>query len=191
MKRLRRAFLVGDSPDVAPRLLNKLLVVGECVGRITEVEAYRSDDPASHTYRGRTARNAVMFGPAGHLYVYFTYGMHFCANVVTGEVDNGQAVLLRAVEPIDGVEQMRARRGRDRNVADGPAKLCQAFGIDRAMNGVDLITDEVAGLYDDGVAPPQDLAGTPRVGIRVGTDRFWRWAIVPARHVASQRIPAP
>jgi DNA-3-methyladenine glycosylase len=181
MKRLSRAFLEADSPEVAPRLLNKLLVVGECVGRITEVEAYRSDDPASHTFRGLTPRNAVMFGPAGHLYVYFTYGMHFCANVVTSHEGDGQAVLLRAVEPIAGIELMKARRGRDRHIADGPGKLCQAFGIDRAMNGIDLITADNAGLFDDDVMPPAGLAGTPRIGIRVGTDRLWRWAIQPER----------
>jgi len=131
MKRVSRRWLAGDAPDIAPGLLGKLLVVGECVGRISEVEAYTGDDPASHSYRGRTARNEVMFGPAGHLYVYFTYGMHFCCNVVTGKVGESQAVLLRAVVPVAGIETMIRRRGRDRNIADGPGKLCQAFGIDR------------------------------------------------------------
>lgn len=156
-------------------MLNKLLVHGECIGRIVEVEAYRQDDPASHTFRGRTERNAVMFGPAGHLYVYFTYGMHFCANVVTGPEGVGSAVLLRAVEPVAGIDLMTSRRGGRRQLADGPAKLCQAFGIDRDHDGVDLLTGAGVGLYDDGVPPPTDPRVGPRVGITKAVDVPWRW----------------
>ena len=110
-RRLDRAFYRRDALEVAPELLDKVLVVGGCAGRIVEVEAYRPDDPASHAFRGRTARNATMFGPGGLLYVYFTYGMYYCANVVTGAEGDGQAVLLRAVLPYRGIEVMRKRRG--------------------------------------------------------------------------------
>ena len=175
MRRVSRRLLAGDAPDVAPALLNKLLVHGECVGRIVEVEAYREDDPASHTFRGRTPRNAVMFGPAGHMYVYFTYGMHFCANVVTGVEGVGSAVLLRAVEPIAGIDLMSMRRGGSRQLADGPAKLCQAFGIDRGHDGADLLSGDGIGLYDDGVAPPTNPRVGPRVGITKAVDVPWRW----------------
>jgi DNA-3-methyladenine glycosylase len=187
-QRVRREFFARDSPDVAPQLLNKVLVVGGCAGRIVEVEAYMSDDPASHCFRGRTPRNAVMYGPAGHLYVYFTYGMHHCVNIVTGDVDDGQAVLLRAVVPLLGIDQMVRRRGRDRHISDGPGKLCQAFGIDMAMNGTDVCAatsgDPFVAVYDDGVAPPRDLAGGPRIGISVATDVPWRWVApqTPANH---------
>jgi DNA-3-methyladenine glycosylase len=175
VRRVTRRLLAGDAPDVAPLLLNKLLVHGECIGRIIEVEAYREDDPASHTFRGRTPRNAVMFGPAGHLYVYFTYGMHFCANIVTGPEGVGAAVLLRAVEPVAGVDLMSARRGGRRQLADGPAKLCQAFGIGRDHDGIDLLTGDGVGLYDDGVPPPTDPRVGPRVGITRAVDVPWRW----------------
>lgn len=179
--RLGRSFYERDSPDVAPELLNKVLVAGECAGRIVEVEAYRSDDPASHTYRGRSARNASMWGPGGGLYVYFTYGMHFCANVVTGAEGDGQAVLLRAVVPERGIEVMRARRrGRpDRILADGPAKLCQAFGLDRRHDGTDLLLDPALTIVDDGTPPPADPVVTPRIGISVATDVPWRWLVPP------------
>ena len=152
-------------------------MAGPCAGRIVEVEAYRSDDPASHSFRGPTARNAVMFGPAGHLYVYFTYGMHFCANVVAATEGDAQAVLLRAVQPLRGVELMRRRRGGrpDAILTDGPAKLCQAFGIDRRQDGVDLCTDDLLSVVDDGVAPPSAPRVTPRIGIRVATEQPWRW----------------
>lgn len=175
MRRIARRTLAGDAPEVAPLLLNKLLVVGQCVGRITEVEAYREDDPASHTYRGRTDRNAVMFGPPGHLYVYFTYGMHYCANVVTGPTGTGAAVLLRAVDPIDGVEMMQARRHGRRPIADGPAKLCQAFGIGPDHNGVDVCGGSAIGLFDDSTPPPDHPIVGPRIGISKAIEVPWRF----------------
>ena len=177
--RLARDFYARDSVVVAPELLNKVLVVGACAGRIVEVEAYRYDDPASHTFRGRTPRNETMWGPGGGLYVYFTYGMHFCANVVASVEDDAQAVLLRAVVPVSGIDELRARRpGRpDRHLTDGPGKLCQAFGIDRRHDGLDLVTDPDVHIVDDGVAPTSFT--TTRIGIRVGTDLPWRWLAVP------------
>ncbi len=177
MRRLDRSELAGDAPDIAPRLLNKLLVHGDCVGRISEVEAYREDDPASHTFRGRTARNEVMFGPAGHLYVYFTYGMHHCANDVTGHPGTGAAVLLRAVEPLEGVEIMRVRRRGRAALTDGPAKLCQAFDIDLRLNGSDLLDRDGPGLFDDGTPPPTVPRVGPRVGISRAVDVPWRWRL--------------
>ena len=175
--RLERAFFARDALVVAPELLGKVLVAGECAGRIVEVEAYRSDDPASHSFRGRTPRNAMMFGPAGVLYVYFTYGMHHCANVVTGVAGDGQAVLLRAVVPLAGVDVMRFRRGGkpDRLLADGPGKLCLAFGLDRSDDGTDLCTHMATTIVDDGTPPPPNPLTTGRVGIRHATDRPWRW----------------
>jgi DNA-3-methyladenine glycosylase len=177
---MSRSLLAGDSPVVAPLLLNKLLVHGDCVGRIVEVEAYREDDPASHTFNGRTDRNAVMFGPAGHLYVYFTYGMHHCSNVVTGPTGSGAAVLLRAVEPLAGIELMRQRRQGRSALADGPAKLCQAFAIGSEHNGVDVCRGEGPGLFDDGTPPPDDPVVGPRVGISRATNVPWRWRVPPA-----------
>ena len=174
-----RELLARDSPAVAPFLLNKLLVYGPCVGRIVEVEAYREDDPASHSFRGRTQRNAVMFGPAGFLYVYFTYGMHWCANVVTGDDGEGSAVLLRAVTPVAGLDVMRARRNHRPGVADGPAKLCQAFAIGPSHNGVDLCGSETDGvlLLDDGVPPPRRPLIGPRIGISKAVDTPWRFRV--------------
>jgi DNA-3-methyladenine glycosylase len=164
---LDERFFGRDATVVAPELLNKVFVVDGCAGRIVEVEAYTSDDPASHCYNGRTTRNAVMFGPPGRLYVYFSYGMHHCVNIVTGSDGDGQAVLLRAIEPLDGVESMRSRRGSvaDRSLTDGPGKLAQALGLDLADNG------RCAEVYDDGVAPPEQ----PRVGPRVGITRAADW----------------
>jgi DNA-3-methyladenine glycosylase len=177
MRRVTRSELAADSTDVAPMLLNKLLVNGEVVGRIVEVEAYREDDPASHTYRGRTPRNEVMFGRAGHLYVYFTYGMHYCANVVTDDRGVGSAVLIRAVEPIAGIAAMRERRNGRRQLADGPAKLCQAFAIGAEHNGVDLCRGNGIGLFDDGTAPPTCPVVGPRVGITKAVETPWRWRV--------------
>jgi DNA-3-methyladenine glycosylase len=166
-RRVGDEFFARDATVVAPDLLNKVLAVDGCAGRIVEVEAYTSDDPASHCYRGRTPRNAVMFGPPGRLYVYFSYGVHHCVNIVTGSDGDGQAVLLRAIEPLDGIDQMRARRGAvaDRALTDGPGKLAQAFGLDLSDNG------RVAAVYDDGVEPPNN----PRVGPRVGITQAADW----------------
>jgi len=162
VKRLARSYFERDSPEVAPDLLNKIILVGDRSGRIVEVEAYTQDDPASHCYRGRSKRNEVMFGPAGHLYVYFVYGMHYCVNIVTGHRDDGQAVLLRAVIS-DGV---------DPRLTNGPAKLCRYLGIDMAMNGAR------ADIRDDGTPPPANPMVTPRIGITKAADWPRRWLAV-------------
>jgi DNA-3-methyladenine glycosylase len=170
--RLPVAFFARESTEVAPDLLGKRLVVGRCQGRITEVEAYTDDDPASHAFRGPTPRNAAMFGPPGRFYVYFTYGMHHCANIVTSTVGVGQGVLLRGVQPVAGLELMRARRGPvpDARLADGPGKLAQAFGLGLADNG------RLAVVHDDGfevVIPPPG----PRIGIKKAADWPRRWLL--------------
>src|SRR5438309_9082261 len=144
-QKLTRRFYRRDPRVVAPELLNKVLVRGPRRARIVEVEAYvGGEDPGSHAYRGLTARNATMFGRPGGLYVYFTYGMHFCANAVCGDEGEGVAVLLRAAAPLDGLDLMRTARGaaarRDRDLCSGPGKLCQAFGIVRDDDGADLVT---------------------------------------------------
>jgi DNA-3-methyladenine glycosylase len=181
VKQVPRSFFARDSRIVAPELLNKLLVRGDRVGRIVEVEAYAGEeDPASHGFKGPTARNEVMFGPAGHLYVYFTYGMHFCANAVCGEVGMSSAVLLRALAPLDGLDLMwtaRPAAKRDRDLCSGPAKLCQAFGIDRDQDGVDLVDGDDVRVLDDGVAPPVDPGISRRIGITLAVDEPWRWFV--------------
>jgi DNA-3-methyladenine glycosylase len=180
MERLPREFFARTGLELAPLLLNKILVHGECAGRVIEVEAYMgADDPASHAFRGKTKRNAVMFGPAGHLYVYFTYGMHYCCNVVAGDDGVASAVLLRAVQPMDGLELMQARRARARRPVDltnGPAKICQALAIDRGLDGADLVQKtSPIGIFSDGTPPPEDPGIGPRIGIREGRDLPWRF----------------
>lgn len=180
---LDRAFYMRDSRVVAPELLNKVLVAGECSARVVEVEAYcGEEDPGSHGFRGETPRTRVMFGPAGHLYVYFTYGMHWCANAVCGDVGESSAVLLRAAAPLTGVDAMRARRGtvakRDRDLCSGPAKLCQAFGIAKAHDGADLVTgDEAVQIVDDGTPPPAEPGVSRRIGLSAGVEHEWRWFV--------------
>ncbi|MGD0380220.1 MAG: DNA-3-methyladenine glycosylase [Acidimicrobiales bacterium] len=189
---LPRRFYAGGALEVAPQLLNKLLVGEGRAGRIVEVEAYRgSEDPASHAFRGETARNAVMFGAPGHLYVYFTYGMHFCANVVCMPPGVAEAVLIRALAPVEGVDLMRAARpgiARDTNLANGPAKLCQAMGITRAQDGADLVTgSDGLRVMDDGVAPPTVPASSGRVGIRLASEWPWRWWVPGDPNVSKAR----
>ncbi len=176
---LSQSFYLRPSLTVAPDLLGKYLVrvVGRrrMVGRIVETEAYRQEDPASHSYRGRTKRNEVMFGPGGHIYVYFTYGMHFCSNVVTGPEGHGEAVLLRAVEPVEGVALFRKNRPVEgANLTNGPAKLCQAYGIGREENGRSLLADDLF-IADAPDVPRSQIARSPRIGITVATEKRWRF----------------
>jgi DNA-3-methyladenine glycosylase len=184
---LVRSFYARDSRELAPLLLNKLLVTRTDNGvrlaaRIVEVEAYcGADDPGSHAYRGMTPRTEVMFGPPGHLYVYFTYGMHWCANVVATNDGDAAAVLLRAAAPVAGVEIMRARRvraRRDRDLLAGPARLCQAFGITGACNGTDLVAGPIR-IVDDGVGPPDRPGISTRVGLAPGRgdEHPWRFFV--------------
>jgi DNA-3-methyladenine glycosylase len=190
---LERRFYARDPKIVARQLLNKVLVRGDVSARIVEVEAYcGAIDPGSHAYRGRTNRNATMFGPAGGLYVYFTYGMHWCANAVCGDLDEGVAVLLRAAAPLTGLDQMRSRRGpkitRDRDLCNGPAKLCQAFGLDRTFDGADLVTgDRGITVLDDGVAPPRRPGNSTRIGLTAGAEHPWRWYVQDDPNVSRSR----
>ena len=180
------AWAEGDPLEVAPRLLNAVLTHGGVSVRLTEVEAYAgADDPGSHAHRGRTDRNTVMFGDPGHLYVYFVYGMHHCANLVTGPSGEPGAVLLRAGEVVDGIELARERRlrARDRDLARGPARLCRALGIDLSANGVraDLAQGD----------PVVQLSSGPRVGLRHASERPWRFWISGDPTVSDYRPASP
>jgi DNA-3-methyladenine glycosylase len=165
------------APDLLGRLLVRRLPEGLVVARIVECEAYQEDDPASHSYRGLTNRTAVMFGPPGRLYVYFSYGMHFCMNVVTGDHGEGSAVLLRAAEPVEGLEAMAARRGlaSPRLLCSGPGRLTQAFGVTRANDGLDLTTGVDLFLAPGKPIDEQDMGVSPRVGISVAREQPWRF----------------
>ncbi len=171
LKRVERTFFSRSALEVAPALLGKLFTVGSVTIRVTETEAYLQDDPASHSYSGVTNRNRVMFGPAGILYVYFTYGMHWCANVVTGGAGDGQAVLLRAGLAESGHEIVSARRpGRQaREWTNGPAKLAKALDLDGRRNGVDLCSEDSVGFFDDNQVVV-DVEVTPRIGISKAKD---------------------
>jgi DNA-3-methyladenine glycosylase len=183
VRRLPRAFYRRDSRELAPLLLGKVVVVGKRQARIVEVEAYAgTEDPGSHAYRGPTRRNGVMFGPPGHLYVYFTYGMHWCANVVSSVEGVGQAVLLRAGAPLAGWDEMRAARPaarRDRDLCSGPARLCQALGIGPADDGADLVRPAPGGPWigDDGTPPPAEPVVSTRIGLTKGSEHPWRWYV--------------
>ncbi len=179
---LPRAFYARDPAVVARAVLGRLLVhdspQGRVSGIVVETEAYRGvDDPASHAHRGRTPRNAAMFGEPGHAYVYFAYGMHHCLNLVTGTAGTASAVLVRALEPVDGEELMRERRGSlpAARLARGPGNLARALGLSRAHDGLDLVG---RALWISDLPPRRGghrIARGPRIGIRVALDREWRW----------------
>ena len=167
--------------EVAPELLNKVLVAGERSGRILEVEAYGGeDDPGSHAWRGPTPRTQTMYGPSGHWYVYLSYGVHWCANVVVSAEGTAAAVLIRAIEPLTGIEEMRIDRGkvRDRDLANGPGKLTKALGFGGEVNGAAIQTSGVR-IVDDGVVPPTRPTRTQRIGLNKdrAADRVWRFTI--------------
>jgi DNA-3-methyladenine glycosylase len=181
--------LAGPVELVAPRLLGASLTHAGVTVRLTEVEAYAgARDPGSHAYRGRTARNQVMFGPAGHLYVYFTYGMHTCANVVCGEEGTASGTLLRAGEVVDGIELARERRlgARDRDLARGPARLCRALDIRLDDNGAALAGGSFE-LRLNGAVSDYDTG--PRVGLRGAPERPWRFWL-PGEESVSVYRPA-
>jgi DNA-3-methyladenine glycosylase len=176
------SLLAGSPEDCAPRLLGAHLVSdigGKTVrARITEVEAYKgSDDPASHAYRGRTSRNGSMFGRPGTLYVYRSYGVHWCGNVATGPEGVGWAILFRGAEIVDGIGVARIRRGRDHGLADGPGKLTQALGIDHSHDGTYLL-DEASQIRIEEGPPSAMVMATPRIGISKAKDRPWRFVEV-------------
>jgi DNA-3-methyladenine glycosylase len=168
---LPRAFYDRDALEVAPALLNKVLRGNGVAARLIEVEAYRADeDPGSHAYRGKTPRNASMFAAPGTLYVYFSYGMHWCMNAVCGPGERAHAVLLRAALPLRGLELMRERRPkarRDRDLCAGPGMLGQAFGVDRELDGSSLVRGALR-IVDDGTPPPARPTRTLRIGLAAG-----------------------
>lgn len=175
-------FLNLPAEEVAPRLLGCHLIreIGgqKLVGRIVETEAYDQSDAASHSYKGQTPRTEVMFGPAGHLYVYFTYGMHYCCNIVCGSEGYGSAVLIRAIEPLEGKELMAQNRHgvAKHELTNGPAKLCQAFAIDKQWNGHDLRQPPLQ-LMMQPVLEQTNIIQTTRIGITRAQDKPWRWFI--------------
>lgn len=202
--RLDRAFLARSELEVAPGLLGSTIWHGPVGIRLTEVEAYAGErDPGSHAYRGRTARNSVMFGPAGHLYCYFTYGMHHCLNVVCGADGVAAAVLLRAGEVVAGEQVVRERRTGTkhppafRDLARGPARLCRALGLDLAVNGADLCGPEAAVFLEAGRGEGRGHAVRtgPRVGLRGpggdGTTYPWRFWLEDEPTVSVYRPAGP
>ena len=172
--------LLGDALTAAKDLLGYKLCFdspnGLMSGYIVETEAYLEGDPANHASRGRTPRTVPMFGPAGTIYVYFTYGMHYCLNIVTGKEGQGQAVLIRALQPVEGVEIMKLNRQVDNefNLTNGPAKLTQALGVDKSYNGTNIWNGPIR--LESGIVP-SDIVQTTRIGINQATDMPWRFYI--------------
>jgi DNA-3-methyladenine glycosylase len=174
--------------DVAPELIGVTMLVNGVGGPIVEVEAYDGEDPAAHGFRGRTPRNASMFGPPGRAYVYRSYGIHWCLNLVCDVEGRAEAVLIRALEPRHGLDAMRERRGLDdpRLLCAGPGRLCQALGVTREHDGLAL--DEPPFELRAAEAPPDVVAG-PRIGISVATNRPWRYAAAGSRYLSRPLRP--
>jgi DNA-3-methyladenine glycosylase len=173
---LSRDFFARSVHEVAPDLIGVTLLVDGVGGPIVEVEAYDQEDPASHGFGGRTGRNASMFGPPGHAYVYRSYGIHWCLNFVCDVPGRAEAALIRALAPERGVEAMRARRGlaAERALCSGPGKLCQALGVTRAHDGLALDDPPFALLERDGTP---EIATGPRIGITRAAEQTWRYGL--------------
>ncbi len=197
-KKLPLKFYKRDVHTVAKELLGKYIVKKydglHLSGRIVEVEAYDGNiDEAAHSFIGKTERNRVMFEGGGKLYVYFTYGMHFCANVVTGNVNDGKAILIRAVEPVDGIEKMALNRfGKIttnekelKNLCSGPAKFCNAYNIDRNDNGTDLTGDSIF-IINATKLKPEWIVYARRIGIKKSVDLQWRYYIKENKFVSKR-----
>ena len=191
---LPRSFYLQPTQVVARELLGKVVVrtleSGErLAGTIVETEAYLRDDPASHSVAGPTARNRSMFGPGGHAYVYFSYGMHNMLNVVTGPAGVGEAVLIRALEPLEGTETMLRHRGIDdlRQATNGPGKAAQALAITRADDGADLTLPGGALRIEEGLPAAFEIVCTTRIGITKGIEHPWRYYIGGCRYVSRTR----
>jgi DNA-3-methyladenine glycosylase len=196
--RLPRSFYARSALRVGPELLGGVLVRTLADGtrlaaRIVETEAYLPDDPASHAFRGMTPRNEVMFGPSGRLYVYFTYGNHWMMNAVTGREGQGTAVLLRAAEPLEGLEVMAANRGREdpRDLCSGPGKLAKAFGVTGAQNGLDLVRGSDMHILRQPPVPRSRVSRTTRVGVTLGAERPWRFIVTGDPFVSRGRPSGP
>lgn len=195
--RLGRDFFARRPEVVARALIGMVLAHdapdGLAAGIVVETEAYDQDDPASHSFRGRTPRNGVMFGPPGIAYVYLSYGVHWCMNAVTGRAGRGSAVLIRALEPVGGIDAMSRRRGATSmaRLCRGPGNLARALAIGRDQNGLDLVTGPIA-LYDPGRSARarfRRIAAGPRIGITKAVDRPWRFCAADSPAL-SRRIPA-
>src|SRR5579862_243144 len=187
-KRLNRAFFKRGVLEVAPDLIGAVLLVGGVGGRIVELEAYHQTDPAAHSYHGPTARNAVMFGPPGYVYVYRSYGIHWCLNFVCEPKGSASAVLIRAIEPTAGLPVMRRRRGTadDRLLCSGPGRVCEALGITRAHNGLALDAPpfELFARSDE-----VEVVTGPRIGITKAVDRPWRYGLKGSRYLSKPFKP--
>ena len=182
-ERLTREFFARPVHDVAPELIGATLLFDGVGGKIVEVEAYDQDDPAAHSFRGQTERNASMFGPPGHAYVYRSYGIHWCLNLVCAKTGRAEAALVRALEPVRGLEAMRERRGLDapQALCSGPGKLCQALGITRVHDGLALDEPPFELLAREAKQP---LAVGTRVGITRAVEQPWRYGLAGSPYLS-------
>ncbi len=188
MNRLQRDFFARSVHEVAPDLIGVTLLVDGVGGRIVEVEAYDQEDPASHGFRGETARNRAMFGPPGHAYVYRSYGIHWCLNLVCDDPGRAEAVLVRALEPTHGLDAMRARRGleAERMLCSGPGKLCESLGVTREHDGLPLDEPPFELLARDG---RPEIATGPRIGITQAADLSWRYGLAGSPYLSRPLRP--
>ena len=183
---MKREFFDRSVHVVARELIGCRLAVGETAGVIVETEAYEASDPACHAYIGRTARNEVLFGPPGHAYVYLSYGIHSLLNFVTEREGSASAVLIRALEPTDGVELMRERRGREdtEGLCSGPGKLTEALGVDLSLNGADLLQPPFDVSERSASLGAVEIVASERIGITKAADLPWRYSAAGSRYVS-------